>query len=289
MAQDRGMNRAGLEAELATKSAGGSHAYAPAAYESPIEERLAWSIAKILPPGSALVAQMPVPTAIGVFRPDLLLYTPGKITALECDGEEFHQDELADDARDAALLESGLIDQIIRFKGVLLNVVPNDAAYIVDGTGAVLFNERMRPVVKQRWNEAEKIHGISLGAVWNAGTLGHHWPELRPLLCDPERRIFVYNLGFDFPLVRATLNRSLGKPAEQQLVDNRHAWHCAMHAYAEYAQVPGRYEGQWAWHKLQDAAAQMGVTVEGPAHSALSDALTTQRLLAAMRDQPQLI
>jgi len=149
---------------------------------------------------------------------------------------------------------------------------------IVDGRGTVLFNERMRPVLKLEWPEAQRIHSITPQMVWQCGTLGYHWPEPRPLLCDKTRRIWVYNKYFDLGIIAYNLHRSLGRPAGDELrgsayTDGSAHWECAMLAYAEYAGVPGRYEGEFAWHKLQDAAARMNVTDSTlPAHSALGDA-----------------
>ena len=166
---------------------------------------------------------------------------------------------------------------------------------IVDGTGKVLFNERMRPVVKHEWGEAQEIHGITPRDVWGSGTLGHFWPTLRPLLCDSERTVWVYNKWFDLEIISYNLTRSLGRPARDELRgagygESAAHWECAMQAYAEYARVPGRYDGEWAWHKLVDAARRMNVDDPTlPAHSALGDALMTQRLLAAMRDAQPLI
>jgi len=84
---------------------------------------------------------------------------------------------------------------------------------IVDGLGQVLFDQRLRPLSKTSWPEAQQIHGIAPEMVKELGTLGDHWPTVRPLLCDPDRRVWVYNKNFDFPMVRAMLNRSSGVAA----------------------------------------------------------------------------
>lgn len=91
--------------------------YQPRAYESPLESRLAWRLSKLLAPGVALTPQATVQTSIGRFRPDLLLVTSERRTALECDGREFHQDEHYDLVRDIAILKTGTVDQVLRFSG----------------------------------------------------------------------------------------------------------------------------------------------------------------------------
>jgi DNA polymerase-3 subunit epsilon len=159
---------------------------------------------------------------------------------------------------------------------------------IVDGSGAVLFDERFRPVVKHQWPEAEAIHGIRPQDVWGLGTLGAAWPRILALL--EGRNVWVYNKGFDIDLMAGTLHRSLGKPAADDSRRLSDGWECAMHAYAAHAGVPGRYEGEWKWHKLVNAGLQLGIdTSDLRAHSAVGDALLTQRVLAAMRDTPKLL
>jgi hypothetical protein len=112
-------------------------------YESPIERSLLWSVHKHLraPPREYmfstqkgdvfLIPQPHIVTKWGLYRGDCVLHTPGLNTLIECDGEKFHIDSFRDDLRSAQILQSGLIDQIIRFNGRLLSYAPDDSAFFL--------------------------------------------------------------------------------------------------------------------------------------------------------------
>lgn len=147
------LTRAEFDAALAYKPAPGFHipAFQPGMYESPIEERLAWSLAKILDRQDVtLTSQCLVPTAHGAYRTDLLLHSPGRNTVIECDGKAFHQDYLADCARSAALLESGFVDQVVRYPGSVLNFSPDDAVYSLSLLHPEAFQGRAAQVARTR-------------------------------------------------------------------------------------------------------------------------------------------
>ena len=88
-----------------------------AAYESPIEERLAWELSKRLAPGVTLRPQAQFSTVLGRFRADLLLSSPTGQTILECDGHAYHLDVHRDHVRDIALLHASHAMQVLRFRG----------------------------------------------------------------------------------------------------------------------------------------------------------------------------
>lgn len=125
--------------------------FQPGKYDSPIEERLAWSVSKLIDSDAvALCAQTLVPTAHGAYRVDMLLHSQGKNTVIECDGEEFHKDYLADCARSAALLESGYVDQVVRYQGDVLHHSPDDAAYSLTFLHPEAFSTRALQVAGTR-------------------------------------------------------------------------------------------------------------------------------------------
>lgn len=68
--------------------------------------------------------------------------------------------------------------------------------------------------------------------------------------------------------MRATLSRASGPAVQDELARNRPVWECEMLTYTEHTGIPGRYAGEFRWHKLQDAACRMGVETSGiSAHS----------------------
>lgn len=112
--------------------------------ESQIEHLLRYSIEKhllqgdfpILPHepvgttyGARLVPQVDIKTRCGSFRMDFVLHSSGLNTLIECDGEAFHIDPFDDELRSALILETGLIDQVIRFNGTMLYHAPDDGAF----------------------------------------------------------------------------------------------------------------------------------------------------------------
>lgn len=112
--------------------------------ESEIERSLRYSIEKHLAPGNypllstdppgttygaRLVPQVDIKTRCGSYRMDLVLHSRGLNTLIECDGQAFHPDPFDDELRSALILETGLIDQVIRFNGTMLYHAPDDGAF----------------------------------------------------------------------------------------------------------------------------------------------------------------
>jgi very-short-patch-repair endonuclease len=161
------MNRKDFEAELATRGNpwGSTPTYTMPTYESPIEQQLGMALAPILITTSVLATQVPITTMIGEYRPDFLLWTKGRVTAIECDGADFHTDKFADDLRDAALLQTGLIDKVVRFEGVLLHHHPNDAAMMMSVLHSEAFDERGRAVAERRSNRCAHRYTYVKGGV----------------------------------------------------------------------------------------------------------------------------
>jgi very-short-patch-repair endonuclease len=161
------MNRKEFEAVLEARGNpwGSTPVYTPPTYESPIEQQLGMALAPILITSAVLATQVAVNTMIGEYRPDFLLWTKGRITAIECDGADFHTDKFADDVRDAALLQTGLIDKVVRFEGVMLHHHPNDAAMMMSVLHNEAFDERGRAVAERRSNRCAHRYQFVPGGV----------------------------------------------------------------------------------------------------------------------------
>ena len=97
------------------------------------------------------------------------------------------------------------------------------------------------------------------------------------VICDET--IAVYNASYDVRLIRQT-DAIWGVSPTLKPGDIR-KFVCAMRAYAEfYGQKSDR--GGYRWQKLAAAAEQQGIKIEGTAHRALSDCLTTLGIIKAM-------
>lgn len=147
---------------------------------------------------------------------------------------------------------------------------------IIDTAGKPLLNTLVKPS-KPIPAAATAIHGITNAMVKNAPT----WPEVSILMCGVIRgeTVAVYNADYDVRLISQTDEIWGVKPTFSAEVMPEFA--CAMLVYAEfYGQKSER--GGYRWQKLTAAADQQGVKIEGTAHRALSDCLTTLGVIKAM-------
>lgn len=88
--------------------------------ESPIEETFLNHLSKFLSEDTTLNVQYPLNTINGTFRADICLKNDGKLTLIECDGEEHHsqeEDAWYDEWRDALILIQEKAEVIYRIKG----------------------------------------------------------------------------------------------------------------------------------------------------------------------------
>lgn len=152
----------------------------PSAYESPIEEWLAYDLLKLLAAPVVLVPQREVSTRWATFRPDFLLTTEGgRRIAIECDGKEFH-DSYRDEWRDVLLLGSGALDVIYRFDGSALFHNIFDCLFVMAHFERDAFSERghanldalaSKVVRDTNWNrESEETEGEGRWLQWQVWT-----------------------------------------------------------------------------------------------------------------------
>lgn len=107
-------------------------------YESPIEEGFARQAAYLWADKTRVYKQFPVSTRYGLFRLDFALEVHSWRVGIECDGKEFHDRE-RDTYRDAAILGSRAVDEILRFRGVDLYRCPDDCLCILSRVNDHLF------------------------------------------------------------------------------------------------------------------------------------------------------
>lgn len=144
---------------------------------------------------------------------------------------------------------------------------------IIDCQGKTLLDSFVKPRKAEISPEAYAVHGISEGAIENA-------PSFRDLsfhiarVCA-ETPVVMYNSAFDMRL----MNQSA---AAHGIVLPTLSTACAMKAYARFYGMHDPKRKGWKWQSLENAAAQQGITIEGRAHSALTDCRTTLKVIQAM-------
>jgi len=169
---------------------------------------------------------------------------------------------------------------------------------IIDSTGRVLFNQLIKPS-QGIPVQASRIHGIDNTMVDFAPTFDRVLPELLHLLAG--RLVLTYNAEFDVRMFEQSARTATGFPVplfgdghvvkvqpgvhviQGATVETQARSACIMLAYAEFAGVPGKYRGDYKWHKLAEAAAQCGIRPQAASlHRALYDAELARLVLLHM-------
>lgn len=144
---------------------------------------------------------------------------------------------------------------------------------VIDCAGQSLIDTLVRPA-RQIPADATAIHGITDQMVATAPS----WPEVRGQLLEllaSGRHLVIYNASYDLRLIRQS-------DALHGLETPVMAAHCAMLTYAEHWGDIDQRRGGYRWQRLGYAAAQQGVEIQGKAHRAMADCLTTLGVLRAM-------
>lgn len=135
---------------------------------------------------------------------------------------------------------------------------------IIDGSGAILFSEYVKPVHRECWTDAEKVNHISPSMVKDCKPLLYYAHTIQRILENADM-IVGYNIhGFDLPFI---FNSGIEYHAKENsiVVD-------VMLAFAEiYGQK--RYN-EYKWQKLKTCAEFYSYS-EGSWHNALDDAKAT--------------
>jgi DNA polymerase III subunit epsilon len=157
-------------------------------------------------------------------------------------------------------------------------------------TGEVLLDQIVRP---QAWinPKAAAIHGLTEDKLLTAPTFGDLADQIIDLIKD--RRVIIYNVGFDrnilrnelirwytglwnrgLDLVSSTIDRTLAREWATSQADallDRSTFCCAMDAYSTYVGEWNEYYGNYRWQKLPSGD-----------HSALGDCRATLKVLQTM-------
>lgn len=147
--------------------------------ESPIEDIFAQECAKYLDPGVAFDSQVWVDTQHGRFRIDFVLSQSPRRVAVECDGEDFH-DQFRDEFRDAILLGEMAFPEVYHFRGCDLVYHPEDCLWLMSTLTPTLFTGCGR-LHLERLHRLEPIPSLCRGDTYTLAD-----PD------DPYQRIWVF-------------------------------------------------------------------------------------------------
>ncbi len=142
---------------------------------------------------------------------------------------------------------------------------------LLNSHGRPLIDTLIRPTRAKRWDDAQRIHGISPAMVKDAPTLEDVLPEVIRHLRG--HHLVVYNLSFDISFFPTEVRSA---PAKMS---------CAMEQFAEAYGDWNDYHGSYRWQKLHVAAAHVRHTWEGTAHRARADAHACRSVWRWLREQ----
>lgn len=123
--------------------------------ESPIERLFREGISPRLNESVRLTEQVKCETPWGLFIPDFVIEVGSDRIAVECDGEEFH-DESRDEWRDWLLLSEKSVDEVFRFPGAALHWRLEDCLFAIFHHHPGAFSLRGRNFVERMATEEAK-------------------------------------------------------------------------------------------------------------------------------------
>lgn len=147
----------------------------------------------------------------------------------------------------------------------------------ISASGEVLLDTLIKPV-KPIPDDVVKIHGITNEMVENAPTWADVHDHVMQILAG--NKPVIWNAAYDTRLIRQTA--ALYNQASSELNALLLNSQCAMLRYAKFWGDFDDYRGSYRWQRLEAAARQQGVIVEGTAHRALCDVKTTLAVMKAV-------
>lgn len=143
---------------------------------------------------------------------------------------------------------------------------------IIDSKGCVLFDSVLHPTVEIT-PESTKIHGITSEEVEHAPSFAEVYHRIHNI-CH-QRNIITYNADFDRRILDQTCKSQDLIPVSEWAC----TWFCAMESYASFKKVLRSNGRDYRWHKLEDAAAQLGIDTKDTLHRALPDTKLTLQVI----------
>lgn len=145
---------------------------------------------------------------------------------------------------------------------------------IIDVHGNVLLDTLVKPKTRMRADsKAAEIHGITNDMLKDAPT----WAMIHDQVCEiiKNRTVLIYNADFDTRIMQQSAEKyGLEMPDYNP--------ECAMLLYGFWEGSASNRGDGYKWHKLQSACETLNIEIEGTAHRALSDCLSTLNLAKSL-------
>lgn len=142
----------------------------------------------------------------------------------------------------------------------------------IDCQGNVLLDTLVRPM-GEIGEQAQAVHGITYADTANAPWFDQVLGDLTGI--THNRTVVMFNSSFDTRLIDQSARR-------HKRTGPGISAHCVMKNYARFHGQWDADRDRWKWQSLENAARQMGITISGSAHRALTDCQTTLELIRAM-------
>lgn len=154
---------------------------------------------------------------------------------------------------------------------------------LVDLDGDVVFESLVRPSIEIH-PDAQAVHQILPEEFAEAPTFSEIVPQLRKVIGD--KPLVSFNYEFDIRMIRQSLLAE-GKRLPNgwgRLRGEVEDTNCIMKLYAEYYGQWNNFRHGYRWQGQLKALEQCGITIDGPAHRASTDALGALSLLKHMAE-----
>lgn len=135
---------------------------------------------------------------------------------------------------------------------------------IIDDNENVLFNEYFKPLVKEEWEQAMAVHGITPKFVQNKKSIIEYKKEIQKIFANADV-IIGYNLGFDMAFLQdINIKYDIDKSYIDVMIN-------FSKIYGEWSEKHGNYKLK----PLSCATEYYNYEWQGNAHDSLSDCLAT--------------
>lgn len=160
---------------------------------------------------------------------------------------------------------------ILDFETTGLNPYEDEILQVsaIDENGTVLIDEYCKPYSKERWEEAQLIHGITPDFIRDKPYFNKFRDKLSSILCNAEE-IIIYNVNFELGFLD-----KYGVEYKKEGIEYKiPRFFCMMEAFAEVYGDFNIYYGSYTWKSLEVCCNYYGYR-NNNAHNGLEDCKAT--------------